>query len=226
MQQTKYPLLIFDWDGTLVDSIDRIVQSVRHAAERNQLEQREEYAIRGIIGLSLADAFAVLYPAQATDGALRQQFIADYSQHYIAQESTPSAFYPHVREQLERFKEQGYQLAVATGKSRRGLDRVLIGHKLQQFFDITRCADETQGKPHPQMLHEILAYCGKTPAQAVMLGDSPFDLQMAHHAQIDSVAVSYGAQRLEVLLQEQPLYYIDCFSALAPWLAQQSASHT
>ena len=221
---TKPELLIFDWDGTLVDSIERIVGSVHYSAAKNQIELRSDAAVRGIIGLSLDDAFAVLYPEQHTDAQLKKQFIADYSEHYIAQESSPSPFYPYVREQLETFKQQGYQLAVATGKSRRGLDRVLNGHQLQGFFDITRCADETQGKPNPKMLQEILQHCQRGPDQAIMIGDSPFDLRMAHNASMDSIAVSYGAQAIDVLQQEQPVHSIDCFSELAPWLAQQSHS--
>ena len=107
---------------------------------------------------------------------------------------------------------------MATGKSRRGLERVLVGHGWQDFFDITRCADETASKPDPRMLHEILAHCGVAAQRALMVGDSPFDLQMAHNAGMTAVAVGYGAQSLAVLQGYRPHLAIDSFGELARWL--------
>lgn len=212
-------LLIFDWDGTLVDSLARIVEAMQAAATQCQLAPQTTDAIHAIIGLSLEKAFERLYPDHPDNG-LQQRFKTAYSEYYLTLEQTPSAFYPGVRDALENFKQEGYQLAVATGKSRRGLDRVLGGHQLLDFFDITRCADETRSKPHPLMLEQILTHCQKTPEQAIMVGDSTFDLQMANRAQVAPIAVSYGAQPLSVLQAEQPVVSLEHFSELSHWLKQ------
>lgn len=214
----KIRLLVFDWDGTLVDSLERIVASMHHAAKTCHIPQLADANIHAIIGLSLEHAFFQLYP-QPELANLCEQFRQAYSTHYLALEQEPSPFYPGVRDALDNFRSSGYQLAVATGKSRKGLDRVLTGHNMQSFFDITRCADETLSKPDPLMLHEILQHCRQPATQAIMVGDSPFDLQMANHAGIAPVAVSYGAQPLDVLLLEQPVLAIDNFTQLDNWLA-------
>ncbi|MBS7326753.1 MAG: HAD-IA family hydrolase [Thiopseudomonas sp.] len=216
---TDIRLLIFDWDGTLVDSLERIVGSMHHAAEVCGIDRLSDDAIRAIIGLSLDKAIVQLYPHLTDDPQQVERMRQAYSDHYLAQEYEPSPFYPGVRDALDNFRSAGYQLAVATGKSRKGLARVLDGHGMQDFFDITRCADETRSKPDPLMLQQILHHCGQTPAQAIMVGDSPFDLRMANRAQVASVAVSYGAQPLSVLLQEQPVLAIDHFAELQCWLA-------
>ncbi|MCY1219149.1 Phosphoglycolate phosphatase, chromosomal [compost metagenome] len=212
-----YQLLIFDWDGTLVDSIARIVESMRVAADVSGLPWRDDAAIKGIIGLGLPEAIATLYPE--LDDSLRiDAFRKIYSEHYIALERQPSPLFEGVAEALEAFREEGYRLAVATGKGRGGLDRVLAGHGWLDYFDVTRCADETASKPDPRMLQEILAHCGMTAEQAVMVGDSPFDLRMAHRAGMDCVAVGYGAQPLAELLKESPKLAIERFEELRHWL--------
>lgn len=219
---SDYRLLIFDWDGTLADSIGRIVASMHGAAADCGLGVRTDAAIKGIIGLGLPEAIRTLYPE------LRDQRMLDrvqqlYSQHYLAMESQPSALFPSVVESLEAFRSAGYLLAVATGKTRRGLDRVLAGCGWQGYFDITRCADETASKPDPRMLREILACCRVSPDRALMVGDSAFDLQMARRAGMEAVAVGYGAQPLEALQQYEPRLAIEHFSGLRAWLeARQS----
>ncbi|PAU64047.1 HAD-IA family hydrolase [Pseudomonas indica] len=213
-----YRLLIFDWDGTLVDSIGRIVESMRRAAESCSLPQCAEAAIKGIIGLSLSEAIRTLYPELERDAGRVERFRQQYSEHYLALENEPSALFPGVVESLGAFRQAGYRLAVATGKSRRGLNHVLAGHGWLDYFDVTRCADETAGKPDPLMLHEILAHCGMVAEQALMVGDSSFDLLMARRAGLDAVAVGYGAQPLEVLLEHEPLLAIEEFSELRAWL--------
>lgn len=218
-KQTR--LLIFDWDGTLVNSLPRIVAAMHAAAIKCQLPQREDSAIHAIIGLALPQAFDVLYPEHTEDASLRDAFRQAYGNHYLELEHEPSPFYPGVLDNLENFKLAGYELAVATGKSRRGLAHVLSGHKMENYFHTTRCADETKSKPDPLMLKQILEVCGKTPEQAIMVGDSPFDLRMANNAQMRGVAVSYGAQPLRILLQESPVLAIDHFDELAQWLAHQ-----
>ncbi|MCQ4294745.1 HAD-IA family hydrolase [Pseudomonas stutzeri] len=214
---SNYQVLIFDWDGTLVDSIGRIVESIHVAARNCGLPQIDDGLVKGIIGLALPEAIAVLYPDQATIGLI-EDFRHCYSEHYLALETEPSALYPGVAEALSEFRDAGYLLAVATGKGRRGLDRVLAGQGWEDFFDITRCADETASKPDPRMVQEILAHCGARPEQALMVGDSVFDLQMARRAGVDSVAVSYGAQPLHILQRYEPRAAINHFSELRSWL--------
>lgn len=213
----RYELLIFDWDGTLVDSIGRIVESVQVAARACDLAAPDDGAIKGIIGLALPDAIAALYP-RMTNFALVEAFRRFYSEHYLALEAQPSPLYPGVAEALRAFRDRGQLLAVATGKGRKGLDRVLAGQGWEGFFDVTRCADETAGKPDPLMIQEILAHCGRRPEQALMVGDSVFDLQMAQRAGVDSVAVAYGAQSAEVLRECRPRLVINRFAELAAWL--------
>ncbi len=216
----KLRVLIFDWDGTLVDSIKRIVEAMHMASDICAVPRCTDEEVRAIIGLAMPQAYDVLYPA-ADDADLKQRYIHAYSEQYLLLEEQPSPFYPGVLDALEHYRSAGYKLAVATGKSRRGLHRVLSGHNMVDYFDITRCADETRSKPDPLMLHEILKYCAAAPEQAIMVGDSPFDLRMAKNANVPSIAVSYGAQPLSVLHQEQPILAIDDFYELTTWLQQQ-----
>jgi phosphoglycolate phosphatase len=215
---SSYKLLIFDWDGTLVDSIARIVEAMHLAADSCDLPRRTDVAVKGIIGLALPEAVRVLYP-DLHDVAAIERFIRVYSECYLVLEVEPSALFADVDESLQAFREQGYHLAVATGKSRHGLDRVLAGRGWSDYFDITRCADESASKPHPLMLEQILTHFQLQPQQALMVGDSIFDLQMAHNAGMQSVAVGYGAQSLAVLRQQRPHLAIERFSQLREWLS-------
>ena len=219
MRPSDYKLLIFDWDGTLADSIGRIVEAMHVASRRSGFEQRDDFAVKGIIGLGLPEAIRTLYPE--IDDAELIAFREHYAEHYIASEAEPSPLFEGVVESLEAFRVEGYHLAVATGKARRGLDRVLKAHGWEDYFDITRAADETASKPHPLMLEQILAHCEVRPEQALMVGDSSFDLQMARNAGMESVAVSYGAQSIDALKLYEPRLAIDRFSELHTWLSQQ-----
>ena len=216
MPLTEYKLLIFDWDGTLADSIGRIVTAMQGAAQRAGRPERDAQAVKGIIGLGLPEAILTLYPDMTPEEVIA--FRQHYADLYIAMDAEPSPLFAGVRESLEAFRAQGYRLAVATGKARRGLDRVLKAHGWEDFFDITRAADETASKPDPLMLNQILAHCAVRPEQALMVGDASFDLMMARNAGMDSVAVSYGAQSSEALQQYEPRVTIDHFSELHAWL--------
>lgn len=217
-----YELLIFDWDGTLVDSIDRIVESMHWAADSCGLVRCGDAQVKGIIGLGLPEAIASLHP-ELHGSALVERFRRCYSERYLALEAEPSALFPGVAEALELFRAQGYRLAVATGKSRHGLQRVLAGRGWLDYFDVTRCADETASKPDPLMLAEILEHCGVSAERALMVGDSSFDLQMARHAGMDSVAVGYGAQPLAVLRELGPALAIENFMELHAWLDRRAS---
>ncbi|WP_194787760.1 HAD family hydrolase [Pseudomonas sp. UFMG81] len=212
-----YDLLIFDWDGTLADSIGRIVEAMNVAAERAGEGASSDAAIKGIIGLALGEAIATLYPH--LDPVQVEVFRQHYADVYMALDQQPSPLFEGVVESLEAFRGEGYRLAVATGKARRGLDRVLRANGWEGYFDITRAADETRGKPHPLMLEEILAHCRVEPGRALMVGDSAFDLQMASNAGMHSAAVGYGAMPLQALAEFGPQVCIDHFSQLREWLA-------
>lgn len=218
--RSDYKLLIFDWDGTLADSIGRIVEAMHVASQRSGFALCDDLAVKGIIGLGLPEAIRTLYP-EISDTEL-VAFRQHYADHYIALEAEPSPLFEGVVESLAAFRDEGYHLAVATGKARRGLDRVLKSHGWQDYFDITRAADETASKPHPLMLEQILAHCAVRPEQALMIGDSSFDLQMARNAGMPSVAVSYGAQSIDALRAYEPRLAIDHFSQLRAWLSQQA----
>ena len=215
-----YDLLIFDWDGTLSDSVGRIVDAMQTAAGLAGRSVCDDLAIKGIIGLGLPEAIRTLYP-DITDNDLIG-FRQHYADSYVALDVEPSRLFEGVKESLQAFRDEGYRLAVATGKARRGLDRVLNAHGWLDYFDATRAADETASKPDPLMLNQILAQCGVKPERALMVGDASFDLIMARNAGMDSVAVGYGAQALDSLRQFEPRLAIHHFSELRTWLGART----
>jgi phosphoglycolate phosphatase len=215
----EYDLLIFDWDGTLADSIGRIVEAMRMAAIQSEMEVRDDQAIKGIIGLGLPEAIRTLYPQ--ISGSELIDFRQRYADCYMAMDNVPSRLFDGVLESMQAFRDEGYRLAVATGKARRGLDRVLKANNWLDWFDITRAADETASKPDPLMLHEIMAHCDVPAQRSLMIGDSSFDLLMARNAGMDSVAVGYGAQSLDSLRIYEPRLAIEEFSELRAWLGER-----
>mgnify|MGYP003658745366 FL=1 len=202
-------LLIFDWDGTLCDSLSRIALCIRCAAEEVGLSPPMEHEAREIVGLGLIEALERLFPGLHMDQVLAMR--DSYSRHFVELDREPSPFFDGVSETLEGLKQQGYLLAVATGKSRKGLDRVLKARELSDFFHGSRCADETAGKPNPLMLNELLKEFGASPQEALMVGDTEFDLAMAVNAGVPCVAVSYGAHCASRFDQYAPLACIDQF---------------
>lgn len=209
-------LFIFDWDGTLSDSTDKIVRCMQAATRRAGLAELSDEAIRNIIGLGLPEAIRTLYP-EATDAdvsAVRQA----YSEVYLVEDKIPSPFYPEVEETLHRLRDEGYRLTVATGKSRRGLDRVLENLGMVDFFHGSRCADETASKPHPLMLHQLLQELQYEADGAVMVGDTEYDMEMARRAGVARVAVSYGAHDISRLTAYNPALCLDVFSDLTKLL--------
>lgn len=166
----KTELVIFDWDGTLYNSVGQIVASLQHAAEEHKLTLTDE-AAKSIIGLGLPEVMQTLFP-EVPD--LHDSILKAYGDHYIAN-STNDAWFEGISELLHDLKAQGLKLAVATGKNRRGLDRVIAKTQSTHLFDVTRAANETRSKPDPLMLQEILTVTGVSVEQAVMIGDSSYD---------------------------------------------------
>ena len=198
-------LIIFDWDGTLMDSIGLIVESMHIAGEAHGFRTTDQ-AVKDIIGLSLMHGIEILYP-QASDTqklAIQQS----YAEYYIPNSHRTPFFMP-IDEMLLTLKQQDKQLAVATGKKRKGLDRVLEASASHHYFTITRCADESGSKPDPQMLRDILDYTKQSISQAVFIGDSIYDIQMANRLGMTSIAVNYGTASSSELAAEQPTYQVD-----------------
>lgn len=200
-------IAIFDWDGTLCDSIEHIVAAMRDAAVELALEPPPAESVRNIVGLGLPQAVSQLFPG--LDEAARKELALTYSRHFASPERPPASLFDGAMETLLGLRARGIQLAVATGKSRRGLDRVLGTLGLSEFFEATRCADETRSKPDPCMLLEILAERGKAAHEAVMIGDSEYDLAMAQEAGVRSVGVSFGVHDSDRLGTYKPLAIID-----------------
>lgn len=205
-------LFMFDWDGTLLDSTAKIVRCMQQAINQLELPERDGAEVKNIIGLGLPEAVEHLFPG--LDRASSKQLIALYSQHFIEADQVPCRFYPGVERVLGQLREDGHQLTVATGKSRRGLNRVLANLGLDDFFDASRCADETASKPDPLMLHQLLAELEVGAEEAVMVGDTVYDLAMAANAGVRSVGVSYGAHSRARLLEHNPVLLIDSFDEL------------
>ena len=210
-------LMVFDWDGTLMDSETQIVHAMFGAIADLALETRSADQCRNIIGLGLREAIDMLYPGQ--DEPFATRFVERYRHHWFGNAHT-SELFPGARETLEVLREAGFKLAVATGKGRVGLDKVLHHTGLEGLFAATRCSDETRSKPHPQMLEEILRELQIEPAQALMIGDTEYDMHMARQAGVYPVAVSYGVHDRQRLLQHEPLVCLDNISELIDWLAE------
>ena len=210
-------IVVLDWDGTLVDSAEAIVQCMRAAARDTGLPAPAPDAVRQIIGLGLPEAVRLLFPAA---GEQRLAELGEaYASTYRARQGDLPPLFPGVQDTLEALLAAGYLLAVATGKSRRGLDRELHQRGLADCFQFTRCADETASKPSPLMLQEILREAGRDCAQAVMVGDTEFDMQMASRAGVRKVAVTYGAHSREQLLRWDPDLLVDEFSTILEWVS-------
>ena len=200
-------LLIFDWDGTLMDSEFHIVTSLQAAIRDLGLPERSDNELRNIIGLGLIDAVKTLYPKEASESFAHK--IAEIYRGYYFGEDAPQQMFPGSIEVINALKTQNYILAIATGKSRKGLDLALEETDLQDLFTISRCADETTSKPHPQMLNEIISALEVDKNETIMIGDTEYDMEMAYNANIKAIAVSYGVHETRRLLKYNPIGCID-----------------
>jgi len=212
-----YRLLVFDWDGTLADSEQRIVAAAQSAIETLSLPARSHEQVRRIIGLALGEACQALFPEMAKGEEHR--FIACYREYYLRNTGKPIELFPGAKGVLRLLAEQRYQLAVATGKGRRGLDKDMASHGLGPLFSTTRCADDAPSKPHPKMLMDIMDELDVARDETLMIGDTAYDMEMARNAGVAYVAVSCGVHDRQRLLEFDPLALLDSVADLPGWLS-------
>lgn len=218
MNSRRYRMVVFDWDGTLMDSAAKIVNCFRAAARDVDVPVPSPDAVRGIIGLGLTEALAELFPG--TSELERSRLMEAYRVHFLERDETYTGLFPGVAAGLATLRDDEFVLAIATGKARRGLDRVLGETAVGHLFAASRCVDEAVSKPHPQMLRDILAHTRIDSRDALMVGDTTFDLKMATAAEMDALAVSYGAHPVEPLLAENPVGCVDDFAAVVRWIRE------
>ena len=211
----RFDLLVFDWDGTVVDSAGHITQSLQSAAADLDLPIPSDVRARHIIGLGLVDALTFLFPELPSDQY--PELAERYRHHYLAGDHKVQLF-PGAHDFILGFRDAGFTLAVATGKARRGLDRALQATKLASMFHASRCADEGMPKPHPDMLLHLIATLGVAAQRTLMIGDTTHDLLMARNAGVSAAAVAYGAHPREVLVEQNPIACFSSFSELAQWI--------
>jgi len=216
MNVDKYELVIFDWDGTLMDSTAVIARSLQAACRDVGCPVPSEEEALFVIGLNIADTFKRVVPDLDEEG--RRRLADRYRHHFLAGESEAPLF-GGVREMLADLHGRGRRLAVATGKARRGLDRALDATRLREWFEATRCADEGFAKPHPGMLLGLLDVTGVDPARALMVGDTTHDLELAANAGVDAVAVTYGAHPESLLMTRPAQARVGSVTELHRWLA-------
>jgi phosphoglycolate phosphatase len=215
-QLKSYKVVIFDWDGTLMDSDKRIVDCLKEAALRADLPLLTDAEYRHIIGLSLPIALSTLYP----NASEWQQKVMDavYRWQFVEANSTQMLPYKGMVDLLSSLKSKGYLLAIATGKSRSGLNSVLAETGVTDYFFLTKSGEETACKPDPLMLQQIVDELGISVADALMVGDSVYDLDMAQRIGMDAVAMTHGVHNEQQLAVFNPLAFCDDLVALKAWI--------
>ena len=211
-----YSFVIFDWDGTLMDSTGRIVSAMQRSAKNVDLPVPTQSEVKSIIGLSMQAVMDKLFPLADEEG--KNALLEEYRFQYIEGDQTPTPLFEGVLEQLEWLKNNDVLIAVATGKARAGLDRVMKEVSLLNYFDFSICADEAQGKPNPEMVLRLLEQTGKKPHEAIVVGDSIHDINMANNAKVDAVAVTSGANEHHELSPLEPVVILDRVTHIRDWL--------
>jgi phosphoglycolate phosphatase len=215
----RFELLVFDWDGTLIDSTGAIAACIQEAARDLGLAVPDDVRARHVIGLGLSDALAYAVPDLPVSeyGRMAER----YRHHFLARDAGLPLF-AGSRELLDTLRARGHQLAIATGKSRAGLARALGHLDLAAVFAATRCADQCSPKPAPDMLIELMEEIGTTAERTLMIGDTAHDLVMAANAGVAAVAVGYGAHPPEELAALDPLALARSTAELAAWLDENA----
>ena len=218
--RARFKLLVFDWDGTLIDSIERIVTSLQYASHAVCGIRLSEQKARSVIGLGLHEAIEQLHPEL---DAVKVESVADaYRQDFLYDSKVPELLFDGVEDLLKQLVADDYRLAVATGKSRTGLDRAMHKHKLGHYFVTTRCAGENRSKPDPEMLNSILHELDTSAKDAVMIGDSEHDMLMAGNAGVDAIGVTHGVENAESLKTHHPLTCLDDITDLYAFLSHNT----
>lgn len=217
MSDRQFDLVVFDWDGTIVDSTSLIAECIQATARDLSLPVPGDRDARYIIGLGLLDAMKHLFPGLPE--ARYGDVTARYSYHFLAGNHRVQPF-EGAQDLLQTLNDAGYVVAIATGKSRRGLDRSLEQTGLARFFHVSRCADEGFPKPHPEMLHFLMDSVATSPARTLMIGDTTHDVGMAHNAGTRALAVSYGAHDKAELLAASPFGCVDSVAEMTAWLTR------
>lgn len=217
----SFDLIVFDWDGTLMDSAAAIVAAIQAACRDLGLEPPTDERARHIIGLGLHDALQTVLPG--LDPGRYPEIAGRYRHHYLSRDHELVLF-QGATEMLRNLLDAGFMLAVATGKSRLGLQRALDHSGLRRYFHATRCADECHSKPHPQMLLELMAEFAVAPERTLMIGDTTHDLLMARNAGVPSLAVAYGAHPRALLEAERPLMCAASVADVHAWLLQNAGA--
>jgi phosphoglycolate phosphatase len=215
----RYDLLVFDWDGTVMDSTAVIAGSIQAACRDLGLPVPSDEAARHVIGMGLAGALRHAVPDAPEP--MVEPLVERYRHHFLARDETIPLF-AGARELIAELHGAGRWLAVATGKSRNGLNRAMQATGMQSYFQATRTADETFSKPHPAMLLEIMDELGIAPERTLMVGDTTHDLQMARNAGVDAVGMTHGAHPEDQLRALQPLALLDDFAGLREWFRQHA----
>lgn len=204
-----YKLVIFDWDGTIMDSISHIVNCIQGAARFNNLTPPDEQSIKDIIGMSLPNAFETLFDMRFAERY--EEFRLAYKDQYHQNHEAHLPLFDGVSELLAHLHSENKKLAVATGKGRPGLDKIMNAHNLSHYFEYSRTSDEAESKPSPDMLLQIMEYFDVSPDKSIMIGDSVHDLNMAKQAGMDRIGVSFGAHKREQLEKYEPITVIDSY---------------
>lgn len=214
-----YGLLIFDWDGTLLDSISSIVECTQHALRDLEQPPVPDDQIRGAIGLGLRETVERFAPG--CDETLFKAIVETYGRHWLETYCHQPRLFPGVRPLLEGLRDEGYLLGLATAKGRRGLTRDLEATEMGDFFLATRTVDEARSKPDPQMIVDIADELGVTTDRALMVGDTIHDIEMAHNARTAAVAVCSGSESRAALEEARPLVCLDRATELPAWLSPE-----
>ena len=199
-----------------MDSLSRIVTSMQLASQDFALPVLSDPDVHEIIGLGLGEAISALYPGLSDVEV--QKVRERYAHYYLQEDHSPSQFYDGILPMLEALQQTPALLSVATGKSRRGLDRVMSGVGAQDLFHSSRCADETESKPSPRMVLELLELHQVDPHEAVVVGDTEFDMEMARNAGVDRLGVGWGAHHIDRLANYDPKASFTQVSELVDWL--------
>ncbi len=208
----KYKAIVFDWDGTLMDSVGKIVETMQSSAKYMGLPIPNYAQAKDVIGISLLPALQKLFNIDDEKAAM--DLLLTYKEHFKDHTQVSSPLFSGAIELLGKLKQQGYILAVATGKARQGLDHNLQHSNTQHFFSVSRTADDAQSKPSPDMLQQILAELNLSVDQVLMVGDTTYDMAMAEAINMDRIGVSFGVHNVDALQKHKPLAVIDTLDEL------------